>query len=110
MPGGRGGSADLRGLGLPVRWLAWPGYWLRELVAAHYREALDDFIVADNMELPWPRALAGYSWEWRVVSLRDIFPEELVALCVSGRGRGPQEDLGSWPDGERGAGSWANRE
>ena len=32
----RGGSAALRWLGLPVRWLAWWGHWMSESVAAHY--------------------------------------------------------------------------
>ena len=48
----RGGSAALRWLGLPIRWLAWWGRWMSESVAAHYGDAPNDFIVADNVELP----------------------------------------------------------
>ena len=55
----RGESAALRWLGLPVRWLAWWGRWMSESLAAHYGHAPDDFIVADNVELPWPSARGG---------------------------------------------------
>ena len=40
------GSAALRWLGLPVRLLAWWGRWMSELVAAHYGDAPNDFVVA----------------------------------------------------------------
>ena len=43
-------------------------------MAAHYGDARDDFIVTDNVELPWPSARGGMEWEWRVVSLKDMFP------------------------------------
>ena len=36
------------------------------------------------------------AWEWRVVSLKDIFPGEELALCVRNRDVGPEEDLGGW--------------
>ena len=52
----QGGLAALRWLGLPVRWLAWWGRWMSESVAAHYGDAPDTFVVADNVELPWPSA------------------------------------------------------
>ena len=57
-----GGSAALRCLGLPVCWLAWCGRWLCESVANHYGDAPDDFVVADNVELPWPPALEVWNW------------------------------------------------
>ena len=87
----RGGSAALRWLGLPVRWLAWWGRWLCESVVAHYGEAPDDFVVDNNVVLPWPGRAGGMEWEWRVVTLMDIFPAELLALYV------PDTDVG--PDG-----------
>ena len=94
----RGGSAALRWLGLPVRWLAWWGRWMSELVAAHC-DAPNDFIVAD-VELPWPSARGDVEFEWRVVSLKDMFPGELLALCVRGKDVGPEEDLMGWRDAE----------
>ena len=90
----RGGSAALRWLGLPVRWLAWWGRWMSESVVAHYGDTTDDFIVADNVELPWPNARGDMEWECRVVSLKDMFPGELVALYVREKDMGPEEDLG----------------
>ena len=76
----RGGSAALRWLGLPVRWLAWWGRWMSESVAAHYGDALHDFIVADNVELPWPSLRGGMEWEWRVVSMRGRTLSSLFGL------------------------------
>ena len=96
----RGRSAALRWLGLPVRWLAWWGRWMSESAAAHYDDAPDDFIVADSVELPWPSAQGGMEWEWRVVSLQDIFPGELLALCVREKDVGREEDIGGWRDAE----------
>ena len=96
----RGGSAALQLLGLPVRWLAWWGRWMCVLVAAHYADAPDAFVMADNVELPWPSAQGGMEWEWRVVSLKDIFPGELLALCVQDKNMGPEEDLGGWRGGD----------
>ena len=60
-------------------------------MAAHYGGAAHDFVVADNVELPRPDARGGMEWEWRVVSLKDIFPEELLALCVTDIELGPEE-------------------
>ena len=57
--GGGGSSAALRWLGLPVEWLAWWGRWMCESVAAHYGDAPDDFVVADNVELPLPGTRGG---------------------------------------------------
>ena len=64
------------------------------MVAAHCGDAPDDFVVADNVELPWPSAQGDMAWEWRVVSLKDIFMGEIQALCVQDRDLGPEEDLG----------------
>ena len=83
-------------LGLPVQWLTWWGRWMCESVATHYSDTPDDFVVADNVELPWPGAQAGMEWEWRVVSLKEIFPGELLALRVQDKDVGPEEDLGGW--------------
>ena len=44
------------------------------------------------------------AWEWRVVSLKDIFPGELLALCVRERDVGPEEDLGGRRGADAGAG------
>ena len=63
-------------------------------LAARYGNALDDFIVADNVELPWPNPQGHMAGERRVVSLEDIFSGELLALCVRDRDVGPQEGLG----------------
>ena len=73
------------------------------ILAAHYGDAPNDFVLADNVELPWPSARGRMEWECRVVSLRYIFPEHLLALCVPDRELGAEEDLGAWPDGEGGA-------
>ena len=98
-----GRSAALCWLGLPVKWLAWWGRWMSESVAAHYGDTPDDFVVADNVELPWRSAQGDMDWEWRVVSLKDIFPGELLALCVRDKDVGPEEDLGGWKRGDEGA-------
>ena len=37
-------------------------------------------------------------WEWRVVSLKDMFPGGLQALRVSQKGVGPEEVFGGWRD------------
>ena len=73
---------------------------MSESWAAHYGDAPDDFIVADNVELPWPSERGGMEWEWRVVSLKDMFPGELLALCVRQKDVGPEEVLGGWRDAE----------
>ena len=67
--------------------------WMPESVAAHYGDAAHDFAVADNVELPWPIAQGDMAWEWRVLSLKDMFPGELLALFVRERDVGPEEDL-----------------
>ena len=83
--GGGGGSAALRYLGLPVRWLAWWGRWMSESVAAHYGDAPNDFVVADNVELPWPGAQGDMEWEWRVVSLRGSLKRSARVVQLFGR-------------------------
>ena len=45
---------------------------MSESVAAHYGDAVDDFFVADHVELPWPNARGSMERECRVVSLRDM--------------------------------------
>ena len=65
-------------------------------MAAHYGDAPDDFVVADNVELPWPSAQGGMEWEWRVMSLRDIFPE-LSASRTEGLGRRRSLEDGRMP-------------
>ena len=105
----RGGSVALRWLGLPVRWLACWGRWMSKPVVAHYGDAPDDFVVADNVELPWPGAQGDMEWEWRVVSLKDIFLGELLALCVHNKDVGPEEDLGGWRGGDADTESRAGR-
>ena len=72
---------------------------MSESAAAHYGDAPVDFVVADNVELPWPGAQGDMEWEWRVVSLKDIFPGELLALFVQDKDVGPEEDLGGWRGG-----------
>ena len=37
---------------------------------------------------------------WRILSLKDIFPGELLALCVQDKDVGPEEDLGGWRAGD----------
>ena len=73
---------------------------MSESVAAHYGDAPDDFVVADNVELPWPNAQGDMEWEWRIVSLKDIFPGELLALCVLDKDVAPEEYLGGSRGGE----------
>ena len=51
----------------------------------------------------------GMEWEWRVVSLKDILPGDLPALCVREKDVGPEEDLGGWRDAETPAESSAQR-
>ena len=80
-----------------------------ESVAAHYGDAQDDFVDADNVQLPWPSAWGGMQWGWRVVSLKDTFPGELLALCVREKDVGPQEVLGEWREAETPADSSADR-
>ena len=72
---------------------------MSESVAPDYGDAPNEFVVADNVELPWPSAQGDMAWEWRVVSLNDMFTGDLPALCVGERDMGPEEDLG----GRRGA-------
>ena len=78
----RGGSAALRWVGLPIKWLAWWGRWLSDTVAVHYADAPDDFVVTSEAILPWPTDSPTGEFEWRTVSLRDVFPRELLELCV----------------------------
>ena len=78
----RGGSAALRWIGLPIKWLAWWGRWLSETVAVHYADAPDDFVVTSEAVLPWPSDDPTGEFVWRAVSLRDVFPRELLELCA----------------------------
>ena len=78
----RGGSAALRWLGLPIKWLAWWGRWLSEMVAVHYADAPDDFVVTSEAVLPWPSDDPTGEFVWRAVSPRDVFPWELLELCA----------------------------
>ena len=81
-----------------------------EPVAAHYGDAPDDFVVTDNLELQWPGAQWDMQWEWRIVSLKDIFPGELLALCVQDKDVGSEEeDLGGWRGGDADTQSKAGR-
>ena len=105
----RGASAALSWLGLPMIWLVGGDRWMSELVAAHYGDARDDFIVAYKVELPWPSAQGGMEWEWRLVSLKDMFPGELLAHCVRVKDVGREEVLGGWRDAEAAAESSADR-
>ena len=73
-------------------------------------DAPNDFVIADNVELPWPSARGGMEWEWRIVSLKDIFSEELLTFCIPDRDIGPNDELGGWPNGEGGAASPAGHE
>ena len=99
----RGGSAALRWLALAVRWLPWWGRWMCWSVAA-------DFVMADNVDLLWPSSRGGIEWEWRVVSLKDIFWGGMLALCLQDRDVGPEEELGGWHTGDAHAGSRTNPE
>ena len=116
----RGGSAALRWMGLPIKWLAWWGRWLSETVAVHYADAPDDFVVTSEAVLPWPADNPTGEFVWHTVSLRDVFPRELLELCVpdaheppkwgddgdgSAEGRGgscPGESAGSATEGTAG--------
>ena len=69
-------------------------------MAAHYGATPDDFIVANNLEMPWPSARGVMEWEWRFVSLKDMFPGELLTLCVREKDVGPEEDLEGWRNAE----------
>ena len=82
---------------------------MSESVAAHYGDAPDDFVVTDNLELQWPGAQEDMQWEWRVVSLKDIFPGELLALCVQDKDVGPEEDFRGWRGGDADTESKAGR-
>ena len=62
--------------------------------------------MADNVELPWPSAQGGMEWEWRVVSLGDVFPEEILASCVPDKDLGPEEELGGLLNGEEAPRLW----
>ena len=64
---------------------------------------------ADNVELPWPSARGGMEWEWRVVSLKDMFPGQLLALSVREKDVGPEAVLGEWRDAEAATESNADR-
>ena len=86
----RGGSAALRWLGLPIKWLAWWGRWLSETVAVHYADAPDDFVVTTEAVLPWPPDNHAGEFVWRAVSLRDVFPKELLELCAPDADEPPQ--------------------
>ena len=44
-----GGSAALHRFGLPLRCFACWGRWMSEWVAAHYDDAPDEFVLADNV-------------------------------------------------------------
>ena len=78
-------------------------------MAAHYGDPPHDFMVANNVELPWPSARGGMEWEWRVVSLKDMFPGELPALCVREKDVEPEEVLGGQRDAEATTRSRADR-
>ena len=80
-----------------------------ESVAAHYGDAQDDFVVADNVELSWSSAQGDMVWEWRVVSLTDIFPGDLPALCLWDRDVGPEEGVGGGRGSDTSAESRADR-
>ena len=54
-------------------------------------------VMADNVELPWPSARGGVEWEWTVVSLRDTFPGEILALCVREKDRENVIDVDAEP-------------
>ena len=82
---------------------------MSESVAAHYGDAPDDFVVTDKLELQWPGAQGDMQWEWRVVSLKDIFPGELLALCAQDKDVGPEEDLRGWRSGDADTESRAGR-
>ena len=77
-----GVSAALRWMGLPIKWLAWWGRWLSETVAVHYADAPDDFVVTSEAVLPWPSDDPTGEFVWRAVSLRDVFPREVLELCA----------------------------
>ena len=81
-----------------------------ESVAALYSDALDDFVVANKVEVPWPGAQGDMEWECRVVSLKDIFPGELLALCVQDKVVGLEEDLGGRRGGDADTDSRAGRD
>ena len=96
----RGGSAALRWMGLPIKWLAWWGRWWSETVAVHYADAPDDFVVTSEAVLPWPTDNPTGEFEWRTISLRDVFPRELPELCVP-----DADELPKWgDDGDASAG------
>ena len=80
-----------------------------ESVAAHYGDAPDAFVVADNVELLWPSAQGDMEWEYIIASFKDIFPGELLALCVQDKDVGQEEDLGGWRGGDADAQSKAGR-
>ena len=63
-------------------------------MAAHYGNALDDFVVAHNVEMLRPVTQKDIEWGWTVVSLKDILSGELLPLCVRDKDVGPKEDLG----------------
>ena len=101
----RGGSAALRWLGLPIKWLVWWGRWLSETVAVHYADAPDDFVVTTEAVLPWPSDDPTREFLWRAVSLRDVFPRELLELCAPDANEPPK-----WgDDGDGSAGGRLDR-
>ena len=99
----RGGSAALRWMGLPIKWLAWWGRWLSETVAVHYADAPDDFVVTPEAFLPWPTDNPIGEFVWRTVSLRDVFPRDLLELCAPDANEPPKwGDDGDGSAGGRG--------
>ena len=100
----RGGSAALRWLGLTVKWLAWWGRWLSETVAVHYADAPDDFVVTSEAVLPWPSDDPKGEFVWRAVSLRDVFPREILELCAPDADEPPK--WGDDGDGLAGGRAW----
>ena len=86
--GRRGGGVGGRPYAGLVRWLAWSGRWMSESVATHYGDALDDFVPADHVELPWSGAQRDIEWECRDVTLSRHFPGGATGPLCAGEGCG----------------------
>ena len=74
----RAGASFLRFLGLPWRYLCWWGRWAVVRMAHFYAAAPDDFVFHHHLRLPWPTS-SGV--RWLDTSVREFWPESLLALC-----------------------------
>ena len=73
-------------------------------MAVDYADAPDDFVVASKAVLPWPSDDRTGEFVWRAVSLRDVFPRELLELCAPDADEPPKKKREMMERGQRGVG------